>query len=171
MSPNWYALFVQHNKERSVAAHLDAMGVVRMLPLYSVRRRWSDRIQKVSVPLFPGYAFCKVSLDGTGPRILGIPGVMRFVGFGRRPAPIPENEVDIIQQLDNNSRSYRPWSFLVPGKVVRVEQGPFRGLSGKIIQVRKYSYLVVSLDFLQRSVAVELSYEDVLPLQAASTAA
>lgn len=171
MGPNWYVLFVQHNKERSVAAQLEAMKVVQMLPLYYVRRRWSDRIQKVSVPLFPGYAFCRVSLDGTGPRILSIPGVVRFVGFGGHPTPIPDAEVDIIQQLANSSHAYRPWSFLVPGQLVRVEQGPFRGLSGKITQVRKCSYLVVSLEFLQRSVAVELSYEDILPLQAANTAA
>ncbi|MGA9886725.1 MAG: transcription termination/antitermination NusG family protein, partial [Candidatus Acidiferrales bacterium] len=55
----WFALQVRTRQEASVAQQLNGQGYERFLPLYKVRKRWSDRIKEVNAPLFPGYLFCR----------------------------------------------------------------------------------------------------------------
>src|SRR5438876_2799562 len=82
----WYALQVRPRFEKVVALHLQHKGYEEYLPVYRSRRRWSDRIQEVEFPLFPGYIFCKFDVRQRLP-ILVIPGVMSVVGIGKSPTP------------------------------------------------------------------------------------
>src|SRR2546421_10414546 len=80
----WFALVVKTQHEKMVASLLDSKGYEQFLPLYSVRRRWSDRIKQLELPLFPGYVFCRFDLNKRLP-ILVTPAVLLIVGAGRLP--------------------------------------------------------------------------------------
>jgi transcription antitermination factor NusG len=151
----WFALQVRTRQEASVAQQLNGQGYERFLPLYKVRKRWSDRIKEVNAPLFPGYLFCRFNPQDRLP-ILKTPGVIQIVGFNNGPTAVDEAEISSIQTLVTAGVPHQPWPFLAAGDRVRIESGPLLGLEGILIDVKRSHRLVLSVTLLQRSVAVEI---------------
>src|SRR5271169_6241657 len=151
----WFALQVRTRNEAGVAEQLSGQGYDRFLPLYKVRKRWSDRIKEVDAPLFPGYLFCRFNPHDRLP-ILKTPGVIQIVGFQSGPAAVDESEIRSIQSLVAAGVPHQPWPFLASGDRVRIESGPLLGLEGILIDVKRSHRLVLSVTLLQRSVAVEI---------------
>ena len=151
----WFALQVRTRQEASVAQQLNGQGYEQFLPLYKVRKRWSDRIKEVNAPLFPGYLFCRFNPQDRLP-ILKTPGVIQIVGFNNGPAAVDEAEIHSIQTLVAAGVPHQPWPFLAAGDRVRIESGPLLGLEGILIDVKRSHRLVLSVTLLQRSVAVEI---------------
>src|SRR5271170_5128416 len=92
----WFAVCVKSRSEKSVAAIARYNGFEQFLPLYRSRRRWSDRVKSVPLPLFPGYVFCRVE-PVCRLQLLTIPGVQRIVGAGRTPLPVSDTEIAALQ--------------------------------------------------------------------------
>jgi transcription antitermination factor NusG len=132
------------------------------LPVCQSRRRWSDRVKSLELPLFPGYLFCRLDPRYRLP-ILTIPGVQHFVGAGRVPVAIDDAEIAAIQTAIRAGLPTEPWPYLAAGQRVRVERGPLEGLEGLLIEVRKQQRIVVSVPLLMRSVAVEIERDWVTP--------
>jgi transcription antitermination factor NusG len=151
----WFALQVRTRQEASVAQQLNGQGYERFLPLYKLRKRWSDRIKEVNTPLFPGYLFCRFNPQDRLP-ILKTPGVIQIVGFNNGPTAVDEAEIRSIQTLVTAGVPHQPWPFLAAGDRVRIESGPLLGLEGILIDVKRSHRLVLSVTLLQRSVAVEI---------------
>ncbi len=160
----WYAVHVKSRAEKVVAAIAQNKGFEEFLPLCKVRRRWSDRVQTVDVPLFPGYLFCRVGAESRLP-ILTIPGVLGFAGVGKTPLPIEDGEIAAIQTAVASGLFAEPWPFLNCGEVVRLEAGPLAGLEGIYVTSRKQHRIVVSVALLQRSMAIEIDRDWVTPLR------
>src|SRR5438128_2109839 len=91
----WFAIEVKTTHEKRVTSLLDYQAYEWFLPLYRCRRRWSDRIKEVELPLFPGYVFCRFAPCSRVP-ILKTPSVMRIVGIGGTPTPIDDDEISAI---------------------------------------------------------------------------
>src|ERR1700723_3177405 len=89
----WFALAVKYQHERRVESVLCAAGMDTFLPLYRLRRQWSDRAKDLEAPLFPGYVFGRFPLHERA-RIVNTPGVSRIVGFAGLPAPVAEQEIE-----------------------------------------------------------------------------
>ena len=62
--PAWYAVRTRSRHEKLVDRQLVARGVEAFLPLVERRRRWQDRYQMVSFPVFPGYCFARFRFLG-----------------------------------------------------------------------------------------------------------
>ena len=151
----WFALQVRTRNEAGVAEQLSGRGYERFLPLYKVRKRWSDRIKEVDAPLFPGYLFCRFDPQDRLP-ILKTPGVMQIVGFKNGPVPVDESEIQALLTVIAAGAPHQPWPLLTAGDRVRIESGPLLGLEGILTEVRRSHRLVLSVTLLQRSVAVEI---------------
>jgi transcription antitermination factor NusG len=151
----WFALQVRARNEAGVAEQLSGRGYERFLPLYKVRKRWSDRIKEVDSPLFPGYLFCRFDPQDRLP-ILKTPGVMQIVGFKNGPVAVDESEIQALHTIIAAGAPHQPWPFLTAGDRVRIESGPLLGLEGILTEVRRGHRLVLSVTLLQRSVAVEI---------------
>ena len=151
----WYALAVKPRHEKAVAKVLGYKGLEGFLPQYRDRRRWSDRIKLVELPLFSGYVFCRFSLDRRL-AVLTTPGVRAIVGFGKMPSAVPDEEIDGVRAMVQSGLPVRPWPFLREGQVVVIEGGPLRGLEGKLARATDAWRVVVNVDLLQRSVAVTM---------------
>src|SRR5271155_3145694 len=124
---SWFAIRVKSRCERAVADALRNKGYEEFLPLYWSRRRWSDRVKVMQLPLFSGYTFCRFDLSDRVP-ILTTPGVVLIVGRGRTPLPIESKEVDAIRLALNSGQQVVPWPRLEVGRSVRIEEGSLRGL-------------------------------------------
>jgi len=161
----WFALRVKSRYEKVVSTIARNKGFQEFLPLYQCRRRWSDRVKTIELPLFPGYVFCRLNPQYRLP-LLTIPGVVHFVGIGKTPVPVDDEEILAIQSAVASGLSTEPWPFLNVGQRVRLEEGPLTGVEGILIEVRKRYRVVVSVTLLHRSVSVEIEREWVAPIDA-----
>ncbi len=159
----WFAVQVRSRQEASVANQLKGQGYERFLPLYKLRKRWSDRIKEVEAPLFPGYLFCRFNPQDRLP-ILKTPGVIQIVGFQNGPVAVDESEIRSLQTLVAAGVPHQPWPFLAAGDRVRIESGPLLGVEGILTEVKRSHRLILSVTLLQRSVAVEIDAAFVQPL-------
>ena len=162
----WFAIYVQSRHERVVATILNAKGLETCLPLVYSRRAWSDRTKWLEVPAFPGYVFARVETNSRA-AVLATPGVVRIVGSGKFTVPIPQEEMDALRTLERAGAQAERWTYLSDGERVCIKGGPFDGLTGILSDSRKQAHVVVSVSILQRSVAVQISREQLIPLQAA----
>jgi transcription antitermination factor NusG len=159
----WYALRVRPRTEKAVSESLQNKGYEVFLPFHRQRRRWSDRVVDIHLPLFPGYLFARFDVLRRLP-ILKTPGVMFVVGIGNVPAPIDDVEIDALQIVVKSHLELQPWPFLRVGQRVRIISGPLADAEGILTAVKSRSRLVVSINLLQRSVAVEVAQECAWPV-------
>src|ERR1035438_2301381 len=94
----WFALHIKSNFEKVTATILAAKGLDVYFPSFRSRRRWSDPVKEIELPLFPGYLFCRFDPNNRLP-ILTTPGVLSVVGVAKTPAPIAEGEIRSVQRI------------------------------------------------------------------------
>lgn len=158
--PRWYAAYTCAQHEKRVAAELGMREVEHFLPLYSSVRRWKDRRVTLELPLFPGYVFVRLALRDRL-RVVQIPSVVRLVGFNGLPTALPDEEMEILRTGICQSLRAEPHPFLTVGRRVRIVRGPFAGLEGVLKRKKSGMRVVVSLELIQRSVAVDVEVADV----------
>jgi transcription antitermination factor NusG len=162
----WYALTVKHQHERPIEAALAHKGFEAFAPMYRSRRQWSDRTKEIDLPLFAGYVFCRFPHQAKA-RVLNTPAIWRMVEFGGRPAAVPDADIEAIRTIVNSRLPVRPWPHLKPGDRVRVEHGPLRGVEGVLLKEKDAVELIVSVELLQRSIAVRIEATSVVPVAGA----
>lgn len=159
----WYAAHTRSRHEKRVAEQLARKNVNFFLPLYQAEHRWKDRLARVELPLFPGYLFVQIPLRERL-RVLEVPGVVRLISSRGEPVPLDESEINILRQGLTQMIKAEPHPYLRIGQRVRVKSGAFKGLEG-ILERKKDSYrIIISVDLIMRSIAVEISVADVDPL-------
>ena len=148
----WFAIQVKSGSELVIESVLKGKGYEAFVPTYRSDEAGRGRTER---PLFSGYVFCRFDPLVRAP-IVTTPGVIKVVGYGRRPASLDESEMQAVRTVASSNLPTRPHSYLKPGQRVRIGEGPLRGLEGDISQTGDRRYLVVSVNLLQRSIAVEL---------------
>jgi transcription antitermination factor NusG len=134
---------------------LSAKGLEVFLPLYNSARRWKDRTVHLSLPLFPCYLF----LRGIRERRLEVvttPGIVSVLSINAEPAEVPESEIESIRRAIEWGNRVEPHPFLRCGDRVRVISGPLQGLEGILVRKKNLYRLVLSVEILERSAAVEV---------------
>jgi transcription antitermination factor NusG len=159
----WYGIRTKSNQEKLATLFLASKGYAPYLPLYSERRRWSDRTVITERPLFPGYFFCR--FDAAQRRgILTTPGIVSVLGFNNQPAPIPSSEIEAVEAVVRSGVLAQPCPFLREGQRIRVTYGSLEGLEGILIRQKTEWRLVVSINMLQRSISVEVNRDCITTL-------
>jgi transcription antitermination factor NusG len=151
----WHALYTRHQHEKVVAQALSGKGFEVFLPQYRTVRKWKDRQKEIVLPLFPNYVFIQGGLDRML-NILTTPGVHSLVSWGGRPAEIPWNEIQAVRRLVESSLPVEPHPFLKCGDLVRIKSGALEGIEGILVRKTRGVRLVLSVDMLSRSAAVEV---------------
>jgi transcription antitermination factor NusG len=160
---NWFALHVKPRHERAVEQQLHARLLDGYSPYYSVRRRWSDRVKEVEFPLFPSYVFCRFSLEERL-KVISIPSVISVIGFGGAPCPITDTEIEKIKWMVGSGLPVVPWPCPRVGERVRISQGLLAGLEGILTREKAAYRVVVTVELLQRAVAVEVERDLIEPV-------
>jgi transcription termination/antitermination protein NusG len=157
--PLWYALYTRGHCEQLVCDQLAAKGFHVFLPKIDV---WSQRAGKrhlISVPTFPGYLFLRHAIDkSSNIEVRKARGLVRILGeCWDTPSAVPDAEIEAIQTTLHASIPVLPHPYLREGQRVRITQGPLRGVEGIFIQSKPAKgLLILSVDLLQRSIAVEI---------------
>ena len=160
----WYAAYTRSRHEKVVAEALQQRTVEHFLPLYETVRKWKNGRFKVQLPLFPGYLFVHIALRDRL-RVLQVPGVVRLVGFNGVPTALPQVELEIIRSALTKGVEAEPHPYLRVGQRVRITSGPMEGLQGILLRRRGRPRVVVSVDLIMRSVALDIDAAQVEPLK------
>jgi transcription antitermination factor NusG len=151
----WFAIHTYARHEKRVASQVALKRIDHYLPMVARLHQWSDRRKEVHLPLFPCYMFVRVAPSPERlVQVLQVPGVIRFVGQGREPVPIPDNQIGDIQKLIASKLALDPYPFLKVGQRVRIRSGPLEGVEGILVRRNGARRLVISVDSLQRSLSV-----------------
>ncbi len=159
----WYVLRTQLKREKLAAAHLRQLEEVevflpRLRYLKTTRR---GRVWWVE-PLFPGYLLARFSLEEMGRAVTYSPGVSRMIRFGDEVPGVPDEFVEglmeqVAQLEAEDDEIVVNWKVDL-GDEVEVADGPFKGMEGRVVEVRPGSERVsLLLEFLGEEKPVELS--------------
>jgi len=158
----WYAAYTWVHHEKRVAQQLEERRVHCFLPLYRSVRRWKDRRKVLELALFPGYVFVRMDLRDRL-QVLQLPGVVRLVSSRGQPASLPESEMEALYRGLTNQFSGEPHPYLKVGRRVRIVRGPLAGSEGILVRKKDWLRVVLSIDLLMRSVAIEVDAADLEP--------
>lgn len=159
----WFALRTKHQHERVVLSSLRGKGYEGYLPVYQSRRVRAGKPQSMELPLFPGYVFCRFDRNQRLP-ILTTPGVFSIVGVGSLPCEISQEEMDAVRRVADSGLQCQPHEpFMKVGQAIRITDGPLRDVRGILLAFRDTARVVVSISMLQRSIAVDVPPQWVVP--------
>jgi hypothetical protein len=147
----WYALHVKPRFEQLILQHLSRRGHEVLSPTYTLKQ--SARNASISLPLFPGYVFCRFDIRN-GSSVLLQPGVNSIARSRVGPDAIDDLEIESIRRIVKCSSDVRPAPYQADGRRILIPRGPLQGLTGFVASDQGSERFIISLLSLQRSVSV-----------------
>jgi transcription antitermination factor NusG len=169
--PRWYAVHTRSRHEKKVDTMLRGKVAESFLPLVEVQSRRRDRRKFYQKVLIPGYLFINDRLTpDLHLEVLKTPGVVKVlkhkIGSEDIPCPIPDEQIDSLKILLASRAEITPFTYLQVGERVEVVSGPFMGAVGELVRLEpNRNRLVVTIDIVNQSVAVEIDVADVEKLE------
>jgi transcription antitermination factor NusG len=155
----WHVLWTRSHCEQLVHDQLAARGLHPYLPTIEVWSRRRGRRHRIAVPMFAGYLFLHDALDKPSDiDVRKARGLVAILGetWDRRAA-VPAKEIDAIRKLVDSRLPALSYPYLRVGQRVRIVDGPLADVEGILVRTKpNKGLLVLSIDLLQRSVAVEV---------------
>ena len=161
MSKPWHAVQVLTNHEKQVTQHLSSRSVEHYLPVYTEKSKWTDRTVTLHRPLFPGYVFIRLAPEQRL-RVISTPGVLHLLGKGTEGA-IPGAEIERIRTALAKGYALKPHAQLAKGMRVRLKQGVFAGIEGKVTEVRNNCTVVLALSGVDQYFSLTAGIDDIDP--------
>ena len=153
----WYAIHTRARHEKIAARRLEQQGITTFLPTLTEIRRWSDRRKCVEFPLFSCYAFVNLPwVPEFRAKVVRTDGVLGFVGFCGGAVPVPDVEIQNIRTLLESTVPYTTYPFLKIGQRIRIRGGSLDGMEGILLARNGNNSLVISVEPIQRSLAVRI---------------
>lgn len=168
--PGWWAVYTRHHHEESARKILEGKGLDVFLPVFETVRQWKDRKKRVLMPLFPCYLFVRATPTAGRLPVLTTPGVNLIITHGEQCVIISDDEIRSIRQTAQDPTRIEPHPYLAFGERVRVVRGAMAGVEGILVRKKGPCRLVVSVDLLNQSAAVEVNENDVAPVSIISHA-
>lgn len=150
----WVVLHCRPRCEKKVVDVCEREGMSAYLPLKKKKHRYGARVRVFDVPLFTGYVFCVARLEQK-----------RWLRQNRFIANVLEvvdqqKLADQLRQIDRaltaGEAVVEVMPYLEKGKWVRVTAGALRGLEGVVLRVHGKTKVILSVDMIRQSVAVEV---------------
>jgi transcription termination/antitermination protein NusG len=155
---SWFAVQTWPRYEKKVFEELQRKQVETFLPLLPTPRQWSDRRRTVQLPLFAGYVFVRTEPDVRARvPVLRINGVVGFVGASGSGSQIADAEIDAIQRVVSSRVAFNEHRYGDIGRRVRIRGGSLDGLEGILVARNDDLSLVVSVQIIQRSLAIRVA--------------
>lgn len=164
LEPRWFAVYTVSRHEKRVAQHLTHRQIEFYLPLYRSERKWSDGSRvTLDLPLFPGYLFVHIKRTERT-QVLSVPGTLAVVGgTGREAAPLPDAAIEALR-TGLHLRRAEPHPLLTVGQWARIRSGALAGMEGIVLRKKNSCRVVLTLEHIQRSIAVEVDGDDLEPV-------
>jgi transcription antitermination factor NusG len=159
----WLAAYTRPRHEHKVAHQLGQKGLEYLLPTYERLSRWSDRIKRITTPLFPNYIFVRIC-ERDRLALLQTMGIVCLVSSVGELAVVEDADVERLRACAQLAGEIEPHPYLKIGRRVRVRHGLFAGWEGTLVEKQNSRRLVVNMDQIMQSFAINLHSADVEPI-------
>ena len=161
---NWFAVFTSPRHEKRVQQHFNQRDIENYLPIYRSSRKWRNGLKVVlDLPIFPGYLFVRIKRTERV-KVLEVPGVLAIVGSAAsKMTPLPDAEVEALRS-GLHLRQAEPHPLLTVGERVRIRSGALAGLEGIVVLKKNTLRVVLTMDLIMQSIAVEVDGENLEPV-------
>jgi transcription termination/antitermination protein NusG len=154
---SWFAVQTRPRHEKKVSLGLKEKGIHSFLPLRREKRQWSDRQQWIELPLFSHYVFVQIPVTAESRvSVLRTSGVLRFAGVPGCGTPVPDEQIENLQAITDQRIPLAPHEFIKVGERVRIRGGALNGIEGILAAIKNDRSLVVSVDLIEKSVAIRI---------------
>jgi transcription antitermination factor NusG len=133
MEKKWFVVYTRPQQELKVAEQLSAMGIPNYCPTITLVKQYSDRKKKVSKPLLSSYVMVELE-ENQRNKVFTCCGIVRYLFFLGKPAVVPAFEIDLMKNHLNGVYNDKKVTTLSVGDFHTISQGPFSGISGKVVQ-------------------------------------
>ena len=154
---SWLAIYVSYKREVTVAKMLRQKGFEGYCPTSEVAKELHQGLRAQRAPLFPGYVFCRYDARVRS-TIVSTPGVIRIL---RSEPRIDDRDMESVRLIERTKVRSMPCEYLLLGTRVRVRSGPLVGVEGILSRHKNKDRLVVSIDIIRNSIAVNIDANDV----------
>jgi transcription antitermination factor NusG len=164
--PQWHVLWTRSNCEQIVHAELRAKGYESFLPMVGAWNRRCGVRSWRTMPLFPGYLFLRHVMDKYSYiDVCKVRGLVRLLGARwDRLAVVPDRQIESVRTVLQSDSPARRYGYLREGQMVRIAKGPLANIEGRLVRADQHKgLLVLSIELLRRSVAVEVDCSLVVP--------
>lgn len=149
---SWYVLYTAARAEKKVEERLKDLGVEVYLPIHRTKRKWSDRVKVVDLPLFSSYVFVCIP-EHKLRDLLQVYGVSRIVFYLGRPAIVKDYEIDAIKEFLYIAENRQIVSV---GDTVQILSGALESKQGEVMRVES-DRVILFLEELGAKIYVSLS--------------
>lgn len=166
----WYVIHTQTGAEEKARAGLESkmasttlknfIGEI-VVPTEQVSEIRGGKKRIMARKFFPGYILLKMEMNKESWYLVKTtPGITGFIGPGRTPAPLSDEEVNnILKRTQDTETKPSPKISFDIGEAVRISEGPFANFHGSVMEVNPdRGKLKVSVSIFGRSTLVELEY-------------
>jgi transcriptional antiterminator RfaH len=153
----WFAVYTRSRTEKKAHDELNKHGITCFLPIHKVLRQWSDRKKWVEVPLFNSYLFVFIS-SKEYLQVLQIQGLVRFITFEGKAAPIPPQQIEAIKTFlsqGDQDIEHEELNFAT-GSPVEIIRGAMAGLTGILLHVAGKHRVKVEIDCVGQSLIINV---------------
>jgi len=133
MEKKWFVVYTRPQQELKVAEQLSAMGITNYCPTITLLKQYSDRKKKVNKPLLSSYVMVELE-ENQRNKVFSCSGIVRYLFYLGRPAVVPTFEVHLMQNHLNGVYNDIEVTTLSVGDSHTITQGPFSGVSGKVVE-------------------------------------
>ena len=166
----WYIVHTYSGFEERVRENLtqriEALGMREKfgeikIPTETLVEMKGGKKREVQRKFFPGYILIEMDMaDDAWHLVKNTPKVTGFVGTGKKPTPLTQEEVDqILTQVVTTKEKPKPKHVYEHGEHVRIIDGPFTNFTGVVEEVNlDRNTLKVMVTIFGRSTPVELDF-------------
>ncbi len=151
----WIAVYTKPRSEKIVSEQLTSKSIECYLPLIRQKRRWSDRMKWVDMPLFKSYIFVNIELKDSLD-VLESHGVHHIVKFQNKIAVIPEEQIQAIKTMLDGGYEPQNTDYFIIGDRVKIVGGPMNNVDGIVSRIDGEDKFVIKIDAIQHAVAVHV---------------
>ncbi len=164
-NPHWLAAYTKPKNEKKVYQRLLDAGIETYLPLQKKMKQWSDRKKMIEEPLLRSYIFIRIT-EKEYYKVLGIPGLVRYVTFEGKAAPIPDKQIDTLKMLLGQQVDIEVIDQVIePGERIEVRIGSLTGFEGSIVKISGKRKVIIQLDHISHSLLVTLPKDYIIKKQ------
>lgn len=157
----WTPIRTKPRQEKKLARYCAANNIPYYLPLIQKTHHYGNREAAFSSPMFSGYVFCRID-EALFSKLQLSNAVVYKITIDEHAERILIQELKAVRVFEriSNSCTVEINPELVSGTPVEITRGLFQGISG-IVQCRKNKLmLIISIELLGQTAAVEINASD-----------
>lgn len=158
----WTAAHAKPRCEKILKDYCRRFDIPVYLPLRKRTKRYQRRNVTTYVPMFPGYLFVQLDSENRT-TLLNSHKVVYILPIDELAEEQLVRELNELKELERRSeeREILVQPEIVPGKLIRVSDGPMKGLEGVVTRRRDQLRVTVNVELLGQSASVDIDIGDV----------